>query len=280
MSCEKCGKKDVMPYKCKFCGNRFCSEHRLPENHNCLGLAGYKKEREGKGENIIYHREDKVANPLDMKEKIKKKIDLGPLEGKLALYLLGFTVFIFFIQLAYGEAFTKAFYFDPSQAFAKPWMFITSVFLHGGFGHLLFNMLVLFFFGILLEKEIGSFRFLIFYILAGIVGNLGYLAFTIITGNMIPALGASGALYGVFAALAVISPGIVVYAFFFVPMKIRWAFATFALIDILLIGADTGVARAAHLAGGLIGLVYGIYLKKTRPEHEQKGFELDIGSSF
>ena len=46
MKCDFCGEETgVMPFRCKFCGGKFCAEHRLPENHKCAGLEDYKKTR-------------------------------------------------------------------------------------------------------------------------------------------------------------------------------------------------------------------------------------------
>ncbi len=52
--CSHCGEKESMPFKCKFCGELFCSEHRLPENHVCYGLEKFKKDRKKEPEKWIY----------------------------------------------------------------------------------------------------------------------------------------------------------------------------------------------------------------------------------
>lgn len=52
--CSHCGSKESMPFRCKFCGEQFCSNHRLPENHNCHGLETFKKERGKEPEKWIY----------------------------------------------------------------------------------------------------------------------------------------------------------------------------------------------------------------------------------
>ncbi|MDP6459280.1 MAG: AN1-type zinc finger protein [Candidatus Hydrothermarchaeota archaeon] len=52
--CSYCERSEVMPFKCKFCGEMFCSDHRLPENHECLGLRRFKEERSREPEKWIY----------------------------------------------------------------------------------------------------------------------------------------------------------------------------------------------------------------------------------
>jgi hypothetical protein len=52
--CSLCGKKEVMPFTCKFCGNKYCGDHRLPENHECIGLQKFKEERSREPEKWIY----------------------------------------------------------------------------------------------------------------------------------------------------------------------------------------------------------------------------------
>ncbi len=52
--CSYCEKPEVMPFKCKFCGEMFCADHRLPENHECLGLRRFKEERGREPEKWIY----------------------------------------------------------------------------------------------------------------------------------------------------------------------------------------------------------------------------------
>lgn len=52
--CSYCEKPEVMPFKCKFCGEMFCADHRLPENHECLGLRRFKEERTKEPEKWIY----------------------------------------------------------------------------------------------------------------------------------------------------------------------------------------------------------------------------------
>lgn len=266
LHCFKCDKKTDLPYRCKFCSQRFCSEHRLPEAHDCLGLEKLRKDPEKRAAIRAPTRSYQPA-----KRKKKFRLSFGGLEGKVSYLILAICILVFILQITI-PGFTSKYYFNPANFEANPMTFITSIFMHGSVNHLLLNMIMLFFFGTLLERKIGTGRFLFIYILSGIVGNLGYLAFTTFTGIPVPALGASGALYGIFATLAIIDPKIVVYVYFVIPLKITYALILFAALDILLINANTGIASAAHLAGVVIGLIYGWYLKTYEGIYEEKTY--------
>ena len=153
----------------------------------------------------------------------------------------------------------------------RVWQFATSIFFHDpySFGHLFWNMFMLYMFGMMLERTIGTPRFLTVFLLSGIVGNIGYVLYCMGTGSIVPAIGASGALYGVFACLAILVPNMRVYFFFMIPMKIIHALLFYAAIDIVFMNSNDSVAHAAHLAGLVIGLIFGFYLKRkyqTKPQ--------------
>ena len=161
-----------------------------------------------------------------------------------------------------------------------PWMFVTSIFMHSGFEHIFFNMLMLFMFGVTLERMIGSKWFLVLFLTAGVVGNLGYVLFCLATGETAPAIGASGAIYGVFTCLAILAPQIKVYLFYFIPMRIIHALLLYAVIDILFFGSNDNIAHAAHLAGLLVGLVFALYIKKLIKERQAYKVSYEFNSGY
>ncbi len=134
----------------------------------------------------------------------------------------------------------------------RPWTLITNIFVHFDFFHLFFNMLILFFFGINLERLVGDRKFLEIYILSGIAAGVAQM---FMTGGFI--YGASGALYGVMGCLAVIAPQIRVLLFYAIPVSIRMAVLIFAFIEYISLGNMDGIGHMAHLAGILVGLAYG-----------------------
>jgi membrane associated rhomboid family serine protease len=140
------------------------------------------------------------------------------------------------------------------------WRLITYQFLHGSLWHIFFNMWALWMFGPTLERYWGSKRFLIFYLSCGIAGGLFYIL--LVTIGFLPALplvGASGSILGVFAACAILFPGVSVFLFP-IPMSIpiRVAAIGGALIYILFVATKSSNAGgdAAHLAGMAAGAGY------------------------
>ncbi|MEM3386548.1 MAG: rhomboid family intramembrane serine protease [Nitrososphaerales archaeon] len=171
-----------------------------------------------------------------------------------------FILFIlaFFIYQNISDAWINLAFF-PAFAFTEPWTFITSVFLHADFIHLFFNIFALFFFGIYLERIIGNGAFAALFFVSGVVGNLGYLITS--SNPYIPAIGASGAIYGVIGTLAVLAPSLLVYIYGFIPVPMALAAVIWALIDLGGLFVPSGIAHGAHLGGMLVGLLYGAYLR-------------------
>ncbi|MGH8014639.1 MAG: rhomboid family intramembrane serine protease [Candidatus Zixiibacteriota bacterium] len=129
---------------------------------------------------------------------------------------------------------------------------LTYMFLHGGFGHVFFNMFALWMFGTEIEYGWGSRRFFTFYILAGLAGAL--LTLVVQSGSAIPIVGASAAIYGVLVAYWLMFPDRYLYIYFLFPVKVKWAIPGFMLLGFLFGGAN--VAHFAHLGGAFFGLIY------------------------
>ena len=141
------------------------------------------------------------------------------------------------------------------------WQPVTYMFLHGGGTHLFFNMFALYMFGPYLEYKIGGKRFLLLYFTAGIIGNIGYALLS--PSAFIPGLGASGAIYGIMAALAMLEPNLEVYLFFITPLPLWIVMFFWALVNLWgTLSLAGGIGYSAHLAGGLAGVVYAYWLKK------------------
>mgnify|MGYP001590914543 FL=1 len=134
------------------------------------------------------------------------------------------------------------------------WRFFTSLFLHGSITHLLYNLFALFFFGIALEKLIGSKKFLFAFFTSGIIAN-------IISVNFYQSsLGASGAIMGIIGVLTIVKPMLMVWAFgLILPMFIAGIlWVTGSILGSLgMFLGDTGYI--AHLSGIAVGLIIGIF---------------------
>ncbi len=149
--------------------------------------------------------------------------------------------------------------------------FFTSIFMHGGIAHLFGNMFFLFIFGDNIEHRLGHFRYLIFYLICGILASAAHIIVTYTFGNnfLIPTLGASGAISGVLGAYLVLYPKkrVRVLIFYFlteVPaiVAIGMWFIFQVISGIGVLGSDTGgVAYGAHIGGFIAGVILvGIFL--------------------
>ncbi len=138
------------------------------------------------------------------------------------------------------------------------WQVFTYMFLHGGIGHLLFNMLTLWFFAAQLERDWGTKRFLKYYFYCGIAAGICVLLVNWAVGDWAtPTIGASGAIYGVLVAFAVLYPNQTVLMYFLFPIKAKYMVMIFIGIELLVtFGPNTGVSTIAHLGGAAFGYIY------------------------
>lgn len=145
----------------------------------------------------------------------------------------------------------------------KPWQLISYMFMHGGIGHIFFNMFTLYMFGPQLEDVWGSKRFFNFYMICGIVAGLTHL----VLGGGAPAVGASGAIMGVMAGFAYLFPNVSVYIMFIpIPVKVKFVIPALMALDIFGAfnpSAGDNVAHWAHLGGALCGLLLVIWWNRT-----------------
>jgi membrane associated rhomboid family serine protease len=143
---------------------------------------------------------------------------------------------------------------------------VTSIFLHGGWEHVLGNMVYLFVFGDDIEEKLGPLRFLIFCLLAGIAGGLAFVALD--PRAMVPLVGASGAIAGVLAAYLMLRPCAEISVFVLrvvVRLRAFWVIGGWALLQLFSLAAqaDDGVAYIAHIGGLAAGA--GLFLVMRPP---------------
>lgn len=184
-------------------------------------------------------------------------------------YLVGANILMFILQLLFGigfkqftqAPFTQLLLLKSSVLWSQPWRLLTSMFLHGGFWHIFFNMYALLIFGPLIEQRIGMKRFFLVYFVAGLFAG-------IIASFFYPlVLGASGAIMGILGLVIMLLPKMRVLFFFFIPMTMRTAGILFALLDVFAI--FPGIAHAAHLAGLAVGLLFGWYFVAKRKKFQE-----------
>ena len=195
---------------------------------------------------------------------------------------------IVFIATLINENFmigTFALYYPMSPDFHW-WQVITHMFMHGGFWHIFFNMYTLFLFGCVVERIIGSKKFLLFYFICGLgavalhfgvqylqlqsymegaaLGNTTALQH-IAEIKSIPTVGASGAIYGVLMGYAMLFPESKMTLLFPpVTLSAKWMVVVFAAIELVtgVTGWAGGIAHFAHLGGMLIGWLLIFWWKK------------------
>ncbi len=139
----------------------------------------------------------------------------------------------------------------------RPWQLITFQFMHGSFSHILFNMLYLWMFGTELENLWGSRKFLIYYLTCGIGAGLTQLFLSpLLEGSIGPTVGASGGIYGLLMAFALIFPRRPIYLYFFIPIPAMYLIGFMILLELFSIGDLSLTAHLAHIGGAFIGLSY------------------------
>lgn len=206
------------------------------------------------------------------------------------LIAINLVVFIFLQGLGTNEAFLAGFAAVPQEILSNRDItggglvatpvpvyatIITSMFMHGGIAHILGNMLYLLIFGDNLENVMGHKKYLLFYLLCGIIATLSHVGMSAYTrsGLYVPCVGASGAIAGVLGGYVLLFPRNKI-RIFLIPFIIRVnAFIALGLWIVLQVmegwGAmgreDSGVAYAAHVGGFAAGLILVRFFVNRRP---------------
>jgi membrane associated rhomboid family serine protease len=142
------------------------------------------------------------------------------------------------------------------------WQFVTYMFLHDpyGFGHILFNMLTLWMFGMQLERDWGTERFLKYYFLCGVGAGICVVIANLLFSPTLDTrtIGASGAIYGLLLAFGVLYPNQEVWFSFLFPIKAKYFVMILGAIAFMSsFGASGGgVSHMAHLGGMIFGYAY------------------------
>ncbi len=287
--CDVCGREEGMPYRCRHCGGTFCSEHRLPENHDCPGLENWN-DPDGVFDSGF---DATVETSSQGRSGFAARIPIDTTTGGVMGYFRGNMTYVFlaamwllfplellvYFGLGDGQLFSSLFTLSTGQI-TYVWTWFTSVFAHSPFNfmHIFFNSIVLYFFGPIVEKKVGTRSFAALFLVSGAIAGLAQVLATAAFGGTTSVLGASGAIAALLGVLTVLNPNLRIYLYFILPMPLWVATLLFAGYSVLVssvggIGAG-GVAQLAHLAGLGMGLVYGLHLKRhgaRAPEQLQIG---------
>ncbi len=146
-------------------------------------------------------------------------------------------------------------------------------FLHGGFGHLFFNMFALWMFGVQIENTWGSRKFLIYYGVCVIGAGLAQLLVTDLMEMIYPTIGASGGVFGILLAFGMMFPNQRIMLIFPpIPMKAKYFVIGYGVLEFFMAtsGSQPGVANWAHLAGMVAGFLMITYWKGGLPFGRRK----------
>lgn len=289
-TCDVCGKEENMPYDCRHCGGTYCGEHRLPENHSCTGLENWDDPSGVFDSGFDDSVNSGSSSRSSAKSKVTSKLPfdtgrsgiLGYFRGNMTytiLALIWLTMAAQFLSyLIGGLALHNALFTISTENPEYVWTWVTSIFAHSPFFvpapyggtifHIIFNSIVIFFFGPLVERYIGSRDFAILFVVSGVLAGIGQIGLAAVFGLPSSVLGASGAALAIMGVVTILNPDLRVYLFFVLAMPI-WVIAAgtvaISLLFILLGNPGAGnIAHGAHLVGILIGLAYGEYLKRTQ----------------
>ncbi len=139
----------------------------------------------------------------------------------------------------------------------RVWTLLTSAFSHYDTSHLLFNMIGLYVFGRDVGRALGSATLLQLYLVGGIAASVGHVLFSVFTGDMVPALGASGSVMALAVMFGALFPSRTLLINFFIPVPAALAVAGYLLLDVLGTFSPTStVAHAAHLGGAAWGFAW------------------------
>ena len=209
--------------------------------------------------------------------------DDNPTSNKpiVTYFLIGMCVVVFFIQLGSQSYKTGELFYSyglipsvlmghnklPLDLYAVPALatIFTSMFMHGGFMHLIGNMLYMWIFADNIEDNLGPTKFLIFYLLAGIGAAMTQVF--IDTHSQIPMVGASGAIGGVLGAYLINHPNakvlvLIPFGFFSQLIKIRALYVLGFWFILQFISSGGGIAYAAHIGGFLSGMILILFFNK------------------
>lgn len=179
----------------------------------------------------------------------------------ITFFLIGINIFVFLVQ-----QFFRSYYVDLYLSLSVAgivngffWQFLSYMFTHGSISHILFNMLALFIFGSALERHVGSWEFLCYYLTTGILaGAFSVLLYWLTGSYRVFLMGASGAIFAIELAYATFFPNATIFIWGFIPLKAPIMVLLFTGIELFntITGSRDGVAHLTHLAGFAFGWFY------------------------
>ncbi|MCK4295263.1 MAG: rhomboid family intramembrane serine protease, partial [Candidatus Marinimicrobia bacterium] len=202
---------------------------------------------------MIYHRHGN--NVRYGSGNIRPRLFKGAVRN---IIIINVAVFIVMYLLPVEKFFLLTFGIVPKFVWSRGfiWQPLTYLFIHGGFWHILMNMFVLWMFGMEIENYWGKKEFYKYYFITGIGSGLITLLFSL--NSTIPVVGASGAIYGILVAFALMFPNRYLYLYFLIPIKAKYFVIFIAVVTFFstITPGTSNISHLTHLGGFLIGFVY------------------------
>ncbi len=213
----------------------------------------------------LTHSGGKLDPVVNMSDRPRRSILVS------AIILINIAVFVLWQQESYESFMADNFLVSwTGLREGRYWTLLTSVFSHSSLMHIFINMFVLNSFGSLLEMVLGHWRFLWFYLAAGIFSSLSHAVVSnwLMHVPEMPALGASGAIAGLVLVFSLTFPEEKILLFGLIPLPALWGALAFVGLDLWGLSAQAKggglpIGHGAHLGGALAGAVYYfVYLRK------------------
>jgi rhomboid family protein len=172
-------------------------------------------------------------------------------------------VLVFLLELAAFRPMLLHFALWPPgpDSLFRPWQLVTYAFLHEGIAHIFFNMFALYVFGPALEQYWGARRFVGYYFVCVLAAGATQLAVEHLAGDGGATIGASGGIFGILLAFAILFPRVRLLLYFAIPVP-AWLFVSgYAVLELVfgVTGTEAGIAHFAHLGGMLGGALMMLY---------------------
>jgi len=186
---------------------------------------------------------------------IRPRIFTGAVKN---IIIANLVVFLFMTLFQTERFFLYYFGLVPQLVWGRGfvWQLFTYMFIHGGFGHIFMNMFVLWMFGSEIENTWGKREFYKFYFITGI--GSGFITLLFSLNSTIPVVGASGAIYAILVAFAMMYPNRLIYFYFLIPIKAKYFVLIMGVITFFssFSQGGSGISHLTHLGGIIIGYLY------------------------
>jgi membrane associated rhomboid family serine protease len=229
---------------CQRCGRTICPECQTPA---AVGVHCPECVREQRAQFQANRRASGAPSGLTVARR-----RFAMLDQKGTVVLVAVSVAVWLLDQVTGRALTSAMLYFAPVADTQPWRIVTGLFVHSSIFHILFNMWALWIFGRMLENILGTWRFLALFLLSGLGGDL---AVTLLSPSS-PVVGASGAIFGLFAAFFVIQRSLGYNA-----VQLLVIMGLNLIVGFL---PGTNISWQAHIGGIVLGFITGFVFSKTR----------------